>query len=194
MIELRRNFSVLQIYRDSQMKKLLFFVLAFSVHLAANAADEFSTLEERMSGKEFKATGLVKLTDAELAALNDWLRRHSVATLENTAARPAASAAVAANAGVETNTDDMRGFEGKKSDDPADEVIKSTIVGTFDGWKKEGTLFKLANGMVWQQSEQDNFYMKPVENPEVTVKKGFMNSWSLSVVGYNKKVSVKRIK
>jgi hypothetical protein len=194
MIDLRRNFSVLQIYRDSQMKKLLFFVLAFSVHLAANAADEFSTLEERMSGKEFKATGLVKLTDAELAALNDWLRRHSVATLENAAARPAASAAVAANAGVETNTDDMRGFEGKKSDDPADEVIKSTIVGTFDGWKKEGTLFKLANGMVWQQSEQDNFYMKPVENPEVTVKKGFMNSWSLSVVGYNKKVSVKRIK
>jgi hypothetical protein len=194
MIDLRRNFSVLQIYRDSQMKKLLFFVLAFSVHLAANAADEFSTLEERMSGKEFKATGLVKLTDAELAALNDWLRRHSVATLENAAARPAASAAVAANAGVETNTDDMRGFEGKKSDDPADEVIKSTIIGTFNGWKKEGTLFKLANGMVWQQSEQDNFYMKPVENPEVTVKKGFMNSWSLSVVGYNKKVSVKRIK
>jgi hypothetical protein len=194
MIDLRRNFSVLQIYRDSQMKKLLFFVLAFSVHLAANAADEFSTLEERMSGKEFKETGLVKLTDTELAALNDWLRRHSVATLENAAARPAASAAVAANAGVETNTDDMRGFEGKKSDDPADEVIKSTIIGTFNGWKKEGTLFKLANGMVWQQSEQDNFYMKPVENPEVTVKKGFMNSWSLSVVGYNKKVSVKRIK
>jgi hypothetical protein len=194
MIDLRRNFSVLQIYRDSQMKKLLFFVLAFSVHLAANAADEFSTLEERMSGKEFKATGLVKLTDAELAALNDWLRRHSVATLENTAARPAASAAVAANAGVETNTDDMRGFEGKKSDDPADEVIKSTIVGTFDGWRKEGTLFKLANGMVWQQSEQTTFYMKAVENPEVTVKKGFMNSWSLSAVGYNSKVSVKRIK
>jgi hypothetical protein len=194
MIDLRRNFSVLQIYRDSQMKKLLFFVLAFSIHLAANAADEFSTLEERMSGKEFKETGIVKLTDAELAALNDWLRRHSVATLENTAARPAASAAVAANAGVETNTDDMRGFEGKKSDDPADEVIKSTIVGTFDGWRKEGTLFKLANGMVWQQSEQTTFYMKAVENPEVTVKKGFMNSWSLSAVGYNSKVSVKRIK
>jgi len=176
------------------MKKLLFFVLAFSVHLAAHAADEFSTLEERMSGKEFKETGITKLTDAELAALNDWLRRHSVATMENAAARPAASAAVAANAGVAANTDDMRGFESKKSDDPADELIKSTIIGTFDGWKAEGTLFKLANGMVWQQSEQDTFYMKPVENPEVTVKKGFMDSWSLSVVGYNKKVSVKRIK
>jgi hypothetical protein len=194
MIDLRRISLCFQFYRDSQMKKLLFFVLAFSVHLAAHAVDEFSTLEERMSGKEFKETGIVKLTDAELAALNDWLRRHSVATLENATARPATSAAVAANAAVATNTDDMRGFENKKSDDPTTELIKSTIVGTFDGWKKEGTLFKLANGMVWQQSEQASFYMKPVENPEVTVKKGFMNSWSLSVVGYNKKVSVKRIK
>ncbi len=78
------------------MKKLLFFVLVFSFHVAAQAADEFSTLEERMSGKEFKETGLGKLTDAELAALNDWLRRHSVATLENAAAHPADSAATGA--------------------------------------------------------------------------------------------------
>ena len=176
------------------MKKLLFFVLAFSVHLAAHAADDFSTLEERMSGKEFKETGIVKLTDAELAALNDWLRRHSVATLENAAARPASSAAVAAGSTATGSPEDTRGFETRKSDDPTSDIIYSTIVGTFDGWKKEGTLFKLANGMIWQQSAQGNFYMKPVENPEVTVKKGFMNSWSLSVVGYNKKISVKRIK
>ena len=39
------------------MKTLLFFVLALSLHTAAQAADSFSTLEERMSGKEFKETG-----------------------------------------------------------------------------------------------------------------------------------------
>lgn len=176
------------------MKKLLFFVLAFSVHLTAHAVDEFSTLEERMSGKEFKETGIVKLTDAELAALNDWLRRHSVATLENAAARPASSAAVAAGSTATGSPDDTRGFETRKKDDPTGDIIYSTIVGTFDGWKEEGTLFKLANGMIWQQSDQGHFYMKPVENPEVTIKKGFMNSWSLSVVGQNKKISVKRIK
>lgn len=173
------------------MKKLLFFVLFISLHFAAQAADEFSTVEERMSGKEFKETGLGKLTDAELSALNDWLRRHSVATLENAAARPVASAGVA---GADTsNTEDMRGFENQPKGDKGDNIIYSTIVGTFDGWKAKGTLFKLANGMIWQQSEHDTFFMPAVENPEVTVKKGFMNSWSLSVVGHNSKVSVKRI-
>ena len=97
------------------MKKLLFFFLVLSLQSAAQAADGFSTLEERMSGKEFKETGLGKLTDAELAALNDWLRGHSVATLENATAtyssapRSTAGAAVAStNAGT---TEDMRGFE-----------------------------------------------------------------------------------
>jgi len=173
------------------MKKLLLFVLFFSLHFAAQAADEFSTLEERMSGKEFKETGLGKLTDAELTALNDWLRRHSVATLENASAPPAASAAVAGAA--TTNTEDMRGFENQPKLDKEDNIIYSTIVGTFEGWDTKGKLFKLANGMIWQQTEHDTFFIPPVENPEVTVKKGFMNSWSLSVVGHNSKVSVKRI-
>jgi hypothetical protein len=173
------------------MKKLLFFVLAFSIHFAAYAADEFSTVEERMSGKEFKETGLGKLSDAELGALNDWLRRHSVATLENASARPAAGAS--AGAAVAASTEDMRGFETKRKDDPEGDVIRSTIVGTFDGWKAKGTLFKLANGMIWQQTEHDTFYMEPVENAEVTIKRGFMSSWSLSAVGHNSKVSVKRI-
>ena len=39
------------------MKKLLLIILAFSIHIAANAVDEFSTLEERMTGKELKETG-----------------------------------------------------------------------------------------------------------------------------------------
>ena len=173
------------------MKILLFFTLTFLLHFTAHAADEFSTLEERMSGKEFKETGLGKLTDAELAALNDWLRRHSVATLENAAASPGASGAVAGADGSAEK--DMRGFENQPKLGKEDRVIYSTIVGTFNGWKEEGELFKLANGMIWQMSEQDTFYMPPADNAEVTVTKGFMNSWSLSVVGHNSKVSVKRI-
>lgn len=173
------------------MKKLLFFVLVFSIHFTAQAADEFSTLEERMTGKEFKETGLVKLTDAELAILNDWLRRHSVATLENATALPTAGSAVAGS--NPSAQEDLRGFENQPKGSKEDNVIYSNIVGTFDGWKAEGTLFKLANGMIWQQAEQDTFRVSPVENPEVTIKKGFMNSWSLSLVGYNSKVSVKRI-
>ena len=47
---------------DTEMRKLLFFVLAVSIQYVAHAADSFSTLEERMSGTEFSETGLVKLS------------------------------------------------------------------------------------------------------------------------------------
>lgn len=175
------------------MKKLLFFVLVCLLPIAAQAADEFSTLEERMSGKEFQETGLGKLTGAELTALNEWLRRHSVATLENATARPADS--VAGAAGAATTADrDLRGFENQPKGTPKnDDDIRSTIVGTFDGWKAKGTLFKLANGMIWQQTENDTFYVAPVENPEIEIRKGIMGNWRLKMVEHNSTVRVKRI-
>lgn len=171
------------------MKKLLFFVLALSLHFTAQATDEFSTLEERMSGKEFKETGLGKLTATELSALNDWLRRHSVATLENASARSASGAAVASTASAK----DMRGFPNQPKGSSEDDVIYSTIVGTFEGWEKKGTLFKLANGMIWQMTEDDSFHIPPVENPQIEIKKGFMKKWKLSLLGHKSKVSVTRI-
>ena len=174
------------------MKKILFFILSFSIHISAYAADGFSTLEERMSGRDFRETGLEKLTDKELAALNDWIRRHSVATLDNASARPAASAT--AGGALASDSKDMRGLENKTKDDPGGKVINSTIIGTFNGWKSKGTLFKLANGMIWQQTENDIFTVKPVENPEITITRGFMGNWRLSMEGYNSAVRVKRIK
>jgi len=167
------------------MKKLLFFTLIFSMHITAYAEEAFSTLEERMSGKEFKQTGLVKLTDEELAALNEWVRRHSVATLKN------AVAGVAASAGA---TSDSRGLENQPNDDQNGKLIRGTIVGTFDGWNGEGTLFELTNGMVWEQTEDDVFYINPVENAEIIIRKSFFGNWRLSMVGYSSVVEVERVK
>jgi len=170
------------------MKKLLFFTLIFSMHIAAYAEEAFSTLEERMSGIEFKQTGLVKLTDEELAILNEWIRSHSVATLENAVARPASSKALAGS------TEDSRGFENQNKGSSDGKIIYGTIVGTFKGWNGKGTLFKLTNGMVWQQDETASFFVKPVENAEITIRKGVLGNWRLSMVGYNSAVSVKRVK
>lgn len=171
------------------MKKLLFFVLAISLHTATYAAEGFSTLQERMTGNEFREAGLEKLTDAELVKLNEWLRRHSVATLENASARtPGAPGST-----VVSSQTDMRGFSDQPKGSKDDDVIHSTIVGTFDGWNAKGTLFKLANGMIWQQVENDSFSMSPAENPQVTIERGFMKKWHLSVDGHKSKVSVKRI-
>ncbi|MGD9344082.1 MAG: hypothetical protein PVJ25_08615, partial [Desulfuromonadales bacterium] len=169
-------------------KNILLFILVFSIHISAYAVDEFSTIEERMTGREFRETGLEKLTDKELAALNDWLRRHPVATLDNASARPAADSTLG------NVSKDTRGLKVEAKDDADDKVINGTIAGTFEGWNGKGTLFKLTNGMVWQQTENDTFYVKAVENPEITITRGFMGNWRLSMVGHNSAVRVKRIK
>ena len=178
------------------MKKLLFIALLVSIHVTANAAEGFSTLEERMSGKEFMETGLSKLSDAELAALNDWIRRHSVATLDNASARPAAAASAAGVSQMDSSAD-MRGFENQAKldeDKNYDNVIHGNIAGSFTGWTGNDTEFRLTNGMVWKQVEGDTFNVKATENAEVTIKKGIMGGWRLSMVGYNNTVRVKRIK
>lgn len=176
------------------MKKLLLFTLIFSIHFAAHAQEAFSTLEERMSGKEFKETGLSKLTDEELTKLNEWVRSHSVATLENAAARPAAAGA-RAGAAYAGETTDSRGFENqpKYKGDDFDDTIHSNIVGTFTGWSGNDTEFTLANGMIWKQVEGDTFNVKATENAEITIKKTMMGAWRLSMVGYNNTVRVERI-
>jgi len=187
MINFCRYSTEQPIYRDVYMKKLLFFFLIFSMHLVADAENDFSTVEERMTGKEFKETGLVKLSDQELAALNDWLSRHSVATLENASVGPATGTAATGA------TQDMRGLKTQKNDDPEDKVINGIIVGTFNGWRGKGFLFKLTNGMVWKATENSDFYVEPVENAEVIITKGLLGNWRLSMTGYSKTVQVKRI-
>lgn len=164
-------------------------MLALSIHLVGYAADGFSTLEERMSSREFQETGLGKLSSNELAALNDWLRSHSVATLEN-ATSPSQPWVDPANSNV---TQDMRGFPDQPDDDSLGDVINSNIVGTFSGWTGRGAVFTLANGMIWQTNEKDSYYIEPVENAAIIIEKKFMGKWYLSMAGQKKKVKVVRI-
>jgi hypothetical protein len=153
------------------------FAIALTVLLALLAgnalAQQFSTLEERMTYAEFKAAGLDKLTPEELAALNDWL------------AGKVASAATVASAG------DQRGFEGRTSVAGA---VVSTIDGSFKGWKGKGDRFTLANGQVWEVTDSGTRLSVNLENPTVVIEQGALGSWSLRVTGYNARARVKRIK
>ena len=120
------------------MKKLLFFVVPFTMCFTAYAADAVSTIEERMSGKEFMETGLVKLTNEELASLNDWLKRHSVATLDKASTHQTIRQVDSGTIPLSTNDKRGLGYLGVKSNhDPDDKVIFGTIAGTIDGWAKK---------------------------------------------------------
>jgi len=150
---------------------------------SADAQRSFSTLEERMTAREFRDAGLDKLSDEELASLNRWIRQRSLA--EGEAIAPAANAARPSQV-----TEDRRGFTERGSDEP----IRSRIEGTFEGWDGD-TVFVLENGMVWQQSESGTFRPRTMEDPEVEIKQGFLGSvWYLKVEGYNTQVKVRRLR
>ena len=164
---------------------ILLLVLLWSLPLAAS--EGFSSVEEQMTGKEFTAAGLDKLTPDELAALNAWIRSHSLATL----AAPASAAAAAAAPATEAAGGDQRGFRAEKEEEDRS-TITSRIVGNFSGWDGQ-TVFKLENGMIWEQADNDKFYIREVDNAIAVIEPGIFGTWRLHIEGYNSKCRVKRI-
>jgi hypothetical protein len=172
-------------------RPLLVLAILCAASTAFAQSQSFSSLEERMSAKDFRAAGLDKLSDAELAALNAWIERNvrladpAVAAAVAQGQIPAAGAVAA---GAEPSAVESQvGFENARR-----EEVVSSIAGSFKGWFGK-TEFALANGQVWQQVEEDRYPMN-VENPTVTIKPGAFGSWRLQVEGYNRTTPVKRIK
>lgn len=157
----------------------MYAVLVFAL-LALIAADtlraqEFSSLEERMSAKEFRESGLDKLSAEELANLNRWLRERAPSTVVAPAAAP---------------VDDRTGFPAGRNE--PDKIV-SRLTGSFRGWTGS-TQFRLENGQVWQQTDDTTFGGVSLESPQVTIDKGMFGAWYLRVEGYNSRAKVKRIR
>jgi len=151
-------------------------------------AEEFSSLEERMTGREFRDSGLHKLTEEELAALNRWIEMRSLA--EGEVPDWAGPGLASGDSGTATGAAaaDNRGLEDGSSED-----IRSRLMGSFSGWDGE-TVFELENGMVWQQAESGTFSVATMENPEVRIRSGMFGSWQLQVDGYNRRIRVERVR
>ncbi len=154
--------------------------IAFAMPLAY--AQQFSSLEERMSSSDFKAAGLDKLSPEELARLNTFIRSEVDARTSQ-----------AHEAGArEQNKDDAGriGFSDYHGD--RDEIV-STIPGTFRGWNG-GAVFKLENGQVWRQSDPASHLVGiHLENPVVHIKPGLISGWTLQVEGYGTYTKVERV-
>ena len=175
-----------------EMNRSLLLILILFASLPVMGEDRFSTIEERMTGKEFSEAGLGKLTPDELAALNAWLRAHSVATLEDARYAPGAASSASSAAVV---SGDMRGFEDRPDarGGPSGAIV-SRIKGEFQGWEGDGTVIELENGMVWKTSERSQFFIPPQEGLVATIDKNIFGGWRLEIEGYNKSVAVKRLK
>lgn len=182
---------------------ILPLVLGSLFALTTLAADKPVDVRDLMTATQFHTTGLDKLTPQELAAFNAWLAAYGQAStpaatpaaaapvpvpaaapavaapLATTSAAPAASSV--SNFGKEMLSGELRG-EPKR--------IESQIVGSFSGWHGN-TLFKLANGQVWQQTDSSS-YDSNLQNPQVVIKRlGF--GYLLTLTGHGATVFVKRV-
>ena len=164
------------------MNRILIVIILLIATFPLCAADGFSSLEEQMNGKEYTAAGLDKLTPTELEALNNWIRGHSIATLD----KPKAGSYAATT----DSSGDNRGLQNKEEMDRT--RIESRLIGTFTGWDGK-TIFKLENGMIWEQDDKDKYYATAVENPKVTIKPGMFGTWRIKVDGYNTECRVERV-
>lgn len=144
--------------------------LGFSATLAAQQAG-FSSLEERMSYKEFREYGLDKLTPEQLRGLNEWLHAHGTSGTAGVAAvRPAAAPSAGAAAAAAAD---------------ADGRIVSRLAGDFNGWH-QGTVLALQDGTRWEVRDDDTVYGHGDHNPEVTLEqRSIVGGWVLTVAGYS---------
>lgn len=153
-------------------------LLSLSLALAVSSvqAQEFSSLEERMSARDFREAGLDKLSPEELARLNAWLAANGLAA-------PVAAAAPA-------QAEDRRGFRERLDT----REISARVAGTFTGWAGV-TEITLDNGQVWRVTDANSrLRTGPVESPRVTLRAGALGGWWMIVEGFNTRAPVERIR
>lgn len=159
------------------MNRIRAFALATALSASVAAqATEFSTLEERMSGADFKAAGLDRLSPDQLKSLNDWLRVHGLAP-----GAPMRSP---------TSRDGIPEFYPEENER---QPIEAHIAGRLDGWLGK-TTFKLDNGQVWQQAESGMRTDLGLNSPAVRIKPMLLGSWLMYVDGCGCSLRVRRIK
>lgn len=112
---------------------------------------DFPGVQKAMSPQVFDQAGLNKLSPEERARLDEFIRSY-VSSSNQQAATTAVDSAV------------------KNSKAMPPQVIESQIVGRFAGYNGRSR-FTLANGQIWQQSQQDTRAYPPIDSPPVLILK-----------------------
>jgi len=167
----------------------IFLLLALSLSIPAlatpaqPACDQTPDIRNLMSAREYTQSGLDKLTQKQLEALNTWL-----ASYRNSLCPP--TAAKAKEAPVEQSTAAAKDFGKPPEEVNTTDRIVSHIAGEFHGWTGQ-TKFQLTNGQVWIQAGP-GYYETDMKNPKVVIKK-LLIGYILQINGNGKEVFVRRI-
>ena len=91
---------------------------------------------------------------------------------------------------IEMSTEEA--FGKKESEINEMNLLRSHIVGPFNGWKKGATL-TLANGQKWKVLSRSAGYVD-LKDPKVEIERAMFGSFKMKVEGLNSAAKVKRIK
>jgi hypothetical protein len=150
----------------------LLMSVALAVPLAAMAADQYVSLQQRMSPEEFKAAGLDKLSPDELKNLDSWLSGHGKVTTKV----------------VDTSGNPVF-YPSKEKVGP----VTARVQGEFAGFNGHSEL-TLDNGQVWKQADTTRISCMSSTNPKVQIRRSLMGNWMMAVDGCNDTTSVIRTK
>lgn len=152
------------------MKRIILLIVLM-IFAGVSLADEsaIKPVQDSMSAEEFQAAGLNKLSKTELVNLNAWISGQRTVIVEK-----------------------IVNVEVVKQETPKND-INSNIVGEFKGWRGNAR-FILANGQIWDQTDDTELYTNKMMNPKVLIVYSGFSGWKLQVDGYNKWVKVKQVK
>ncbi len=166
-------------------------LIAAALAAAVPAFAQQTRIEDRLTDAEFRAAGLEKLSETELARLNELLAR-GAAPATAQAAAPDVEARIA-QAREEGRREAVvaadRGVRPAESREP----VESTIPGAFTGFAR-GREYTLANGQVWRQTDNASIAGARGQNIGVRVRPGLLSAWWLQVDGYNAQAKVERVR
>ena len=166
---------------NTAIKRRAILIIALLFVQSAATAGEFA---RTLTPEKIHAAGLAKLTPEELAELETLVQQYKAGEPASTPAP--ATAATPATAGKESAAPESNQAAksskilpawvgalltleriGSKGTKP--EAMESRIKGEFSGWEKR-TLFRLENGQVWTQVNDDSYVHAPVlQSPKVKI-------------------------
>ncbi|WP_101924857.1 MULTISPECIES: hypothetical protein [Luteimonas] len=175
------------------MRAVHTILIAAALTLATPAFAQQVQIEDQMSPADRQATGLDKLSETELARLNDWLARRASGRQGPAIAADGADLetrlAEAREEGRREATEARRGIAVEQSREP----IESMLPGAFEGFR-QGRQYTLANGQVWRQTNGASIGGARGTDVAVRIRPGLMDAWWMKAAGYNTEARVERVK
>lgn len=161
----------------------LFFVL-FTVSITLVAAQQKSPeIKSLMTAEDYSASGLDKLSTAELEHLSDWIERYRDGAVKGPPPPPKKPSQM---------TKQELAVAKKEKEEKKKEQIVAKVLPSFRGWSGK-TVFHLDNGQVWQQRTTGSMRYSG-DDSTVIIKSNLIGRYVMEHQDSGRSIGVKRIR